>query len=179
MLLRAGKRYGSIALEADGKPLLTDVWTSVGGVAAVIAVALTGWLWLDPTIALVVAAQIIWSGVHLVRRSWLGLLDRALPPAEMDALRAVLARYGARDEVQFHAVLTRVAGLRRFVTMHVLVPGGWTVQRGHDLAERIEEDVRATLPNATVLTHLEAIEDPASFQDQGLDRVLPGTAPRP
>jgi cation diffusion facilitator family transporter len=179
VLLRAGRRYGSIALEADGKHLMTDVWTSVGVVLAVVAVALTGWLVLDPAIALVVAAQIVWSGVHLIRRSWLGLLDRALPPAEMDALRAVLGKHESRGDVQFHAVLTRVAGLRRFVTMHVLVPGEWTVQRGHDLAEQIEEDVRATLPNATVFTHLEAIEDPASFQDQGLDRVLPSAGPRP
>ncbi len=169
ILLAAGRRHHSIALEADGHHLMTDVWTSVGVVAAIGAVALTGWLRLDPVIAFAVAAQIVWSGVSLIRRSWIGLLDRALPDAEQQSLRAVLARH-ACAEVQFHAVRTRQGGARRFVAMHVLVPGEWTVARGHALLERIEEDVRAALPNATVFTHLEALEDPASFQDQELDR---------
>jgi cation diffusion facilitator family transporter len=169
ILLRAGKTYHSIALEADARHLLTDVWTTAGVLAAVGVVALTGWNVLDPVIALVVAAQIVWTGVQLLRRSAAGLLDTALVPEEQAALRAVLDRHQG-TELQFHAVRTRQAASRRFVSMHILVPGGWTVQSGHDLAERIELEVRAVIPNATVFTHLEAIEDPASFQDQELDR---------
>jgi len=169
VLLAAGRRHHSIALEADGRHLMTDVWTSAGVVLAVAGVALTGWLWLDPVIALVVAAQILWSGLALLRRSWFGLLDRSLPQPELDALRAVLDRHAAASEVRFHAVRTRQAGVRRFVTMHVLVPGAWSVRRGHDLLERIEDEIRETLPGASILTHLEAVEDPASFGDEGLD----------
>jgi cation diffusion facilitator family transporter len=172
VLLRAGKRYHSIALEADAHHLLTDVWTTAGVLAAVGLVAFTGWNILDPIIALVVAAQIVWTGVQLLRRSALGLLDTALAAEEQALLREVLARYEG-PELQFHAVRTRQAASRRFVSMHVLVPGGWTVRRGHDLAEKIESEVRAVIHNATVFTHLEAIEDPASFQDQELDRIPP------
>jgi cation diffusion facilitator family transporter len=177
-LIRVGRRRRSIALEADGHHLMTDVWTSAGVIAGIGAVAATGWGWLDPVVALAVAGQIVWSGFKLVRRSWLGILDPALPPPELEALAAVLARHASASEVQFHAVRTRQAGARRFVTMHVLVPGKWTVSRGHSLLERIEQDVREAIPAAVVVTHLEAIEDPSSFDDQDLDRVLPGT-PRP
>jgi cation diffusion facilitator family transporter len=169
VLLSAGKRYHSIALEADARHLLTDVWTTAGVLAAIGLVALTGWNILDPIIALVVAAQIVWTGVQLLRRSALGLLDTALAPQEQALLREVLSRHEG-PELQFHAVRTRQAASRRFVSMHILVPGGWSVRRGHELAEQIESEVRAVIHNATVFTHLEAIEDPASFQDQGLDR---------
>jgi cation diffusion facilitator family transporter len=179
VLIAAGRRHHSIALEADGHHLMTDVWTSAGVVVGIGAVAATGWTRLDPIIALAVAVQIVWSGVRLVRRSWLGLLDRALPEAELATLRGVLERHGAAEGIRFHAIWTRQAGARRFVSMHVLVPGAWTVARGHALLERIEADVSAALPNAHVFTHLEALEDPASFADQHLDRVLPGAPPRP
>lgn len=169
ILLAAGRRHHSIALEADGRHLMTDVWTSAGVVLAVGAVGLTGWLWLDPAIALLVAAQILWSGVDLLRRSWFGLLDRALPQPDQDLLRGVLDRHASASPVRFHAVRTRQAGARRFVTMHVLVPGAWSVRQGHDLLERIEEEIREALPGASVFTHLEAVEDPASFRDQDLD----------
>ena len=173
VLLAASKRHHSIALEADAHHLLTDVWTSAGVLAAIGLVAATGWIILDPIIALVVAAQIVWTGVRLLRRSALGLLDTALAPEEQAALRAVLARHEG-PELQFHAVRTRQAASRRFVSMHVLVPGTWSVRRGHELAEQIEAEVRGSLHNATVFTHLEALEDPASFQDQGLDRDAAG-----
>jgi cation diffusion facilitator family transporter len=169
VLLRAARRYDSIALEADGHHLMTDVWTSVGVLAGIGVVALTGWERLDPIVALVVAANIVWTGVKLIRRSAHGLLDASIPAEEQRALQEVLDRYAAR-QVRFHAVRTRQAAARRFITMHVLVPGEWTVRRGHDLLEEIERDVRSAVPNANVLTHLEAIEDPASFADQGLDR---------
>ena len=172
VLLRAARRHRSIALEADAQHLMTDVWTSAGVLVGVGLVALTGWERLDPLVALAVAAQIVWTGVKLVRRSATGLLDAALPPEDLASLRAVLDRH-AGPELQFHAVRTRQAGTRRFVSLHVLVPGAWTVRRGHDVVEQVEADVRAALPGANVLTHLEAIEDPASFEDQQLDRPSP------
>jgi cation diffusion facilitator family transporter len=175
VLLRAGKRHRSIALEADAHHLLTDVWTSVGVLLGIGLVALTGWQRLDPIVALAVAANIVWSGFQLVRRSALGLLDTALPAPEQEALRQVVERYTS-ESLQFHAIRTRQAASRRFISMHVLVPGDWTVRRGHDLLERIEQDIHAAIPQATVLTHLEAIEDPASWLDEGLDRTAPAEA---
>jgi cation diffusion facilitator family transporter len=172
VLLAAARRHHSIALEADAHHLMTDVWTSVGVVAGIATVAATGWQVLDPLIALAVAAQILRTGGKLVRRSLRGLLDPSLVAHEQEALRHVLARH-AGGEVQFHAVRTRQAGARRFVAMHVLVPGDWSVRRGHALCERVEADVAAEIPNATVFTHLEAVDDPTSFEDQGLDRSRP------
>jgi cation diffusion facilitator family transporter len=175
VLLRAGRKHHSIALEADAHHLLTDVWTSIGVLAAVGLVAVTGWLILDPVIALVVAAQIVWTGVSLLKRSALGLLDTALRAEEVAALKEVLARHEG-PEVRFHALRTRQAASRRFVSMHVLVPGAWTVARGHALLEAIEQEIRSTIPVVTVFTHLEAIEDPAAWNDEGLDRKPPDPA---
>jgi cation diffusion facilitator family transporter len=172
VLLKAGRKHHSIALEADAHHLLTDVWTSAGVLAAVGLVAFTGWLILDPLIALVVAAQIVWTGVSLLHRSALGLLDTALKAEELAVLKQVLARHEG-PEVRFHALRTRQAASRRFVSMHVLVPGGWTVARGHALLEAIELEIRTAIPAATVFTHLEAIEDPAAWNDEGLDRKAP------
>lgn len=169
VLVSAGKRLHSIALEADGRHLMTDVWTSAAVLAGIALVAATGWTWLDPAVALVVAANIVRTGARLLRRSALGLLDTAVAETERSALAAVLARH-AGASVKFHAIRTRQAGARRFVSFHVLVPGDWTVRRAHLLAEEIERDVRAAIPNATVETHLEPVEDALSFEDQGLDR---------
>lgn len=170
LLLHAARRHESITLEADAHHLLTDVWTSAGVIVGIGAVSLTGWTVLDPLVAIAVAVNIVRIGFGLVGRSALGLLDTALPVAEAAAVEAILARYRTDEGVEFHALRTRQAASRRFVTMHVLVPGDWTVHRGHLLLERLEADVRGTLANATVLTHLEPIEDPVSFDDQGLDR---------
>lgn len=169
LLLRAGRTHGSIALEADGHHLMTDVWTSVGVILGVGLAALTGWLWLDPVVALAVGVNILWTGWQLARRSAHGLMDGALPADQLDGLEAVLDGYRAQG-LAFHAVRTRQAGVRCFVSMHVLVPGAWTVQHGHDLLERIEADVRAAIPRSTVFTHLEPIEDPVSMADRFLDR---------
>jgi cation diffusion facilitator family transporter len=169
VLLAAGRLHRSIALEADARHLFTDVWTSAGVIAGVAAVGATGWLWLDPALALAVAANILWSGFRLVRRSALGLMDRALPEAERRAIDAVLEAYRAQG-LEFHALRTREAAGRSFVSMHVLVPGEWTVQRGHDAVEEIEARIRAAVPAATVFTHLEPREDPASYRDVRLDR---------
>jgi cation diffusion facilitator family transporter len=169
VLLRTGRREQSITLEANAHHLLTDVWTSVGVVVGVGATALTGWQPLDSIVALLVALNIVWTGTSIVRESVHGLMDRAVAPDEKKALLAVLDRY-RRDGVDFHALRTRQAGARRFVSVHVLVPGAWSVHDGHLLLERIEADVRTAIPNVSVLTHLESVEDPASWADVGLDR---------
>lgn len=167
-LFAASSRYKSIALEADAQHLMTDVWTSAGVVIGVAAVVLTGWLWLDPLIALAVAANIVWSGVKLVNRSLSGLLDRALPPHERQALQRILDRYRTQG-IDFHALRTRQAGARSFVSMHVLVPAQWSVAQGHDLAHQVEHDVREALPGVTVLTHIEPLGHPESYRDIDLD----------
>ena len=171
VLLQAGRRHHSITLEADSNHLMTDVWTSVGVVVGMGAVALTGWERLDPIVAMVVAANIIWSGIRLLQRSVLGLLDTALTAPDQALVIAILTRYCEEEGIQYHALRTREAGARRFVTMHILVPGAWSVAQGHRLLERIEAEVYEALPGANVLTHLEPLEDPVSFEDQALDRV--------
>lgn len=169
VLFRAGRRHNSITLEADAHHLLTDVWTSAGVLIGLGLVALTGSQWLDPVIAIAVAVNILWTGFRLMRRSTLGLLDRALPPADRERIRGVLARFEAQG-VGFHAVRTRQAAGRSFVSMHVLVPAEWTVQRGHDLLEDVECEVRAAIPGAVVDTHLEPLGDPRALEDVGLYR---------
>jgi cation diffusion facilitator family transporter len=169
ILLMASKREHSITLEANSQHLMTDVWTSVGVTIGVGAVMLTGWERLDPIIALIVAANIIWSGIHIVRKSVLGLMDTALPVDEQLIVQKVLDKH-MQKHVQYHALRTRQSGSRRFVSLHVLVPGNWTVQRGHQLLERIEADIRQVLPSVTVFTHLESLNDPASWEDIALDR---------
>ncbi len=176
ILKRAGKQYDSITLEADSQHLMTDVWTSVGVIAGLVVVVFTGWNWLDPIIAFAVAANILWTGYNLVRRSVLGLMDTALPSEEMEKINAVISQYKTQG-VQFHALRSRQAGARRFVSMHVLVPGDWTVQRGHQLLENIENDIRARLSNVTVFTHLESLSDPTSYDDTKLDRAAQNEPP--
>lgn len=173
VLLAAGRENRSITLEADAHHLMTDVWTSAGVIVGVGAVALTGWLWLDPLLALLVASNIVWTGWQLVRRSASGLMDEALPADQQAAVVAVLERHRAGG-IDFHALRTRQAGARCFVTVHILVPGVWSVQRAHDLAEEIEAEIRSCLPHASVLTHLEPLEDPVSAHDIELDRPPPG-----
>jgi cation diffusion facilitator family transporter len=167
VLLRASKRHNSITLEANAQHLMTDVWTSAGVIVGVGAVALTDWERLDPIVAFLVAGNIIWSGVRIVRKSVLGLMDTALPVEEQDRIRQVLGSH-IRSGVQCHALRTRQSGARRFVSFHVLVPGAWTVQRGHQLLENMEAGIRHALPNVTVLTHLEPLNDPASLEDTSL-----------
>lgn len=169
VLHRAGRKHNSITLEAGAQHLLTDVWTSVGVLVAVGLVNATGWLWLDPVVALTVAANILWTAIRIMRRSVGGLMDTALPASDVEAVKKILQNHST-DSVQFHALRTRQAGMRKFVSVHVLVPGGWTVQRGHELLEHIEADLRQALPAATVFTHLESLDDPASWEDQALER---------
>ena len=169
ILLRAGREHNSITLEADAKHLMTDVWTSAGVIGGIIAVTLTGWHILDPLIALSVAVNIVWSGYYLINRSTMGLMDSALPPEELAEVGRIFEKY-EQQGVQFHALRTRQAASRRFVSVHVLVPGFWTVDAGHDLLEHLEADIRAALPEVTITTHLEPLEDPTSQQDKELDR---------
>lgn len=169
ILLSAGKKYRSLTLEADAHHLLTDVWTSIGVILAVGAVSFTGWLWLDPVIALLVAANIVWTGYRLVSRAVHGLMDISLASDEHAAVVAVLERH-CTDGIDYHALRTRESGNRRFVEVHILVPGRWTIQKGHEYVERLEAEIRDVLPQSTVLTHLEPIEDPASLEDITLDR---------
>jgi len=169
ILLRGGNRLRSITLRADAHHLLTDVWTSGGVVIAVVLVALSGWLVLDPLVALLVAANIVWTAIRLLRDTANGVLDQALPAADQACIVSLLAPYSAQG-ITFHAVRTRIAGQRRFISLHILVPGDWTVHRGHELAEQIEQQIRDALPKSTIFTHLEPQEDAASYDDQGLER---------
>lgn len=166
VLLRAGRSHRSIALEADGRHLFTDVWTSAGVLVGVGLVSFTGWTVLDPLVALAVAANIVVAGVLLVRRSVEGLMDVGLGELDVATIDGALDRFRA-DGVVFHALRTRQAGQQRFVSLHVLVPGAWTVQRGHDLLEQIEASVRGALPGVVIDTHLEPVEDPVSWRDGG------------
>jgi cation diffusion facilitator family transporter len=169
VLRRAGRRARSIALEADAQHLLSDVATSAAVILGVAAVEITGWEALDAIVGLLVGINLGVAGIRLMRRSVLGLMDTALPASDMRAITGVLESYAERG-VRFHALRTRQAGARTFVSMHIQVPGGWTVQVGHELLEEIERDVRRALPGAHVFTHLEPAEDPVSWEDQSLDR---------
>lgn len=165
VLMRAGRKYRSPVLDADGRHLLTDVWTSVGVLIGVGAVQVTGWLRLDALVAMAVGLNIIVTGVNLLRESTGALMDKALPAEDHDAIVSVLKKFES-DNVKFHALQTRQAGRHRFVSMHVLVPAAWTIQQGHDLSEDLEGQIIDLLPDTTVHTHVEPIEDPRSWQDE-------------
>jgi cation diffusion facilitator family transporter len=170
ILLREGKNRSSITLEADAHHLMTDVWTSVGVIGGVAVAGFTGWRNLDPLVAMVVALNIIWTGFQLIRRSVAGLMDAALPVHEQDLIKEVIKKYSERG-VSFHALRTRQAAARRFVSVHMLVPGQWTVHDAHHIAEDFESDIRATLGGViTVFTHMEPVEDELSMEDISLDR---------
>ena len=172
VMLRAARDHRSITLEADARHLLTDVWTTAGVLIGVVLVSLTGWLRLDPIIAIAVAIQILWTGWHLMSRSFQGLMDRAIPDEDRARVVEVLEKLKA-DGGDYHALRTRVAGAKSFVDVHVLVPGRMSVQAGHDLAERLENEIQARLPHVEVLTHLEPLEDPKSWDDP--DKPLAGS----
>ena len=172
VLMRAARTHRSATLHANAHHLMTDVWTSVGVLVGVGAVAVTGWQRLDPIVAIAVAANIVWTGARIVHGSVSGLMDAALPGVELEQLRKLLDAY-AVEGVHYHALRTRQSGARRFVSVHVLVPGDWTVQQGHDTLERIEAEIRRALPPVTVFTHLEPLGDPAAMNDLDLHRDEP------
>jgi len=169
VLLRAARTHRSATLQASSHHLMTDVWTTAGVLVGVGLVAVTGWLVLDPLVAIFVAVNIVWTGSRILRDSVAGLMDAALPASELAVLRQLLDRY-AVEGVEYHALRTRRAGANRFVSVHVLVPPDWSVQQGHDLLERIEAEIRRALPPVSVLTHLEPIGDPAAMSDLDLHR---------
>ncbi len=176
VLAKVGKKHRSIALEADARHLMTDVWTSAVIIVAVGLVAATGWWWLDPLLGLLLAFHIIATGVKLIRESMEGLMDSSLQDEDQSAIRTALAKF-AVDGVQYHALRTRRAAALKFVSVHLLMPGEWSIAKGHDVTERIEEELRVTVPGLIVFTHMEPVEDPASWQDVALERKAP--APRP
>ncbi|MFQ5398599.1 MAG: cation diffusion facilitator family transporter [Anaerolineae bacterium] len=173
ILLQAGRRYNSVTLSADAHHLMTDVLTSAGVLVGIGAVAVTGWNILDPLIALVVAAQIIFAGVRLVRQSVRGLMDTALPKEELERVEAVLEAYHNRRHIHYHALRSRQSGAHRFVSVHVLVPGTWTVQEGHALLDDLERDICDILPDTSVFTHLEPLDDASSNADLRLGMIPP------
>jgi cation diffusion facilitator family transporter len=169
ILMRAGKRYNSITLEADSRHLMTDVWTTIGVLVGIGLVALTGYERLDPIVALIVAANIVFTGYKLLVRSGRGLMDVALPPEETNQVKAIIDSYQGQG-VRYHALRSRQSASRKFMVVHLLVPGNWTVFQGHQVAERIENEVLRAIPNSNIATHVEPVEDPVSLNDEALDR---------
>jgi cation diffusion facilitator family transporter len=169
ILFSAGKLNRSITLEADAHHLMTDVWTSVAVLGGVGAVWLTGWLWLDAVVAIGVALNITLTAYQLIRRSVEGLMDASLPEAEQKQIEVVLEQYRQKG-FQFHALLTRQGASRRFISLHVLVPGDMTVHDAHHIAEEIETNIRQAVPDSVVITHLEPLDDEISLDDIAIDR---------
>jgi len=170
LLIKIGKQNHSIVLEADGRHLLTDVWTSIGVVLGIVIVGFTGWMIFDPIIALIVALNIIWTGFQLIKRSALGLMDTASSPETCAKIENILNGYVEKQGIDYHALRTRQSGSKNFISVHILVPDDWTVQKGHDLTEEIEMEILKAIPESTVFTHLEPLEDPLSFADLELFR---------
>jgi cation diffusion facilitator family transporter len=165
LLENAGRVARSKALQGEAQHLMSDVWTSVAVLAGVGLVYLTDWPWLDPLIALAMSGFIVWVGAQLVRQSVAGLMDVSLDTDSQAKVEAVLERYEKSHGIAYHAVRSRVSGARTFLSLHVLVPGDWTVSRGHALMDEIESSISQALGGASVLTHLEPIEEAISFRD--------------
>lgn len=178
ILMKAGKKFNSITLEADSAHLMTDVWTSVGVILAVIVVSISKWTIIDPLMALAVAANIIWTGEHLVRRSVSGLMDAALPLNEQKEIEGVLEQYRQKG-IYFHALRTRQSASRRFISVHILVPGDMSVHDAHHIAEDLEYDLLNQFGEAVIFTHLEPVDDEISSDDIQLDRVMVVREPKP
>ncbi len=155
ILLRAGREHRSITLEADGKHLMADVWTSVGVLLGIAVVGATHIEWLDPMIALAVGVNIIFTGYGLVRRSVVGLLDATLPPAEVALIQQALGPLTDDPRVRVTDLRTRESGRQRFVQATLTVPGEWTVQRSHDLADQVEAEIGHVLPGTVTFVHVE------------------------
>ncbi|MDD3787713.1 MAG: cation diffusion facilitator family transporter [Petrimonas sp.] len=170
ILIRNGKKRKSLVLEADGRHLMTDVWTSVGVIVGILIVKLTGLVILDPIIAILVALNIIYTGYQLLSRSASGLMDASIPEEDLKKITAYLQSLKEKN-IEYHSLMTRQAGQRKFVSFHMLVPGSWSVQEGHNHADVIEETIEDMFNEPiTVTSHLEPVEDPASLNDIGIDR---------
>lgn len=169
VLLKTGRKHRSITLEADGHHLMTDVWTSFGVIIGVGLVALTNIQILDPIIAILVAINIIYTGIRIIKESTLGLMDTSILSADLKIIESVLNNY-CKNGISYHGLRTRQSASRRFMSVHILVPGNWSVRKGHDLMDEIERKICKEIPNITVITHLEPAEDPKSFTDISIDR---------
>lgn len=170
-LITNGRKRKSLVLEADGRHLMTDVWTSVGVIAGIVMVKFTGWLIIDPIIAILVALNIIYTGYKLISRSASGLMDSTIPAEDLEKVTIYLDSL-KENEIEYHSLLTRMAGQRKFISMHLLVPGEWSVKQGHDWADQVEETIIGLFDEpVTVSTHIEPVDDPASIKDIGIDRV--------
>jgi cation diffusion facilitator family transporter len=170
ILIKKGRRNNSITLEADGKHLLTDVYTSAGVFIGIGVVKLTGLIVLDGIVAIGVALNILWTGYQLMRHSAMGLLDSGIPEAERLKIIKTLESLKSLN-LEYHSLMTRQAGQRKFISIHILSPGKWTIQEGHDMLEKIEKSIRELFDvPVTVFTHLEPVEDPVSMHDIGIDR---------
>lgn len=170
ILINQGRKRHSIALEADGAHLMTDVITSGGVFLGLIIVSITKISTLDPIIAILVAVQIIVTGIKIINKSVSGFMDVAISPNELNVISDEFARHEKKG-IQFHGLRTRQSGTRRFISFHVLVPGNWTIKKGHSLVEEIEAHIRKHIAFTTITTHLEPIEDPVSWKDTNLDRT--------
>jgi len=164
ILLRAGKKYNSITLEADAHHLMTDVWTTAGVISGLLLVKITGWVILDPVIAILVAVNIIFTGVRLIKRSVSGLMDRALPENELKMVKSILNSYEGQC-ITYHSLYTRKAASKNFIFLHLLMPGNWHISRGHEITKEIEAEIEKTLPDSDVFIHIEPLNDPDSFDD--------------
>ena len=168
LLVRAGRRLRSIAVEADGRHLLTDVVTSAGVLVGIGLVAIFEWYVLDPIVAMAVGANILYTGYGLLRRSVTGLLDASIPADDMHTVEQLLDEFRRREPVDFHALRSRESGRQQFVYVHLLVPDGWTVKRGHDLAEELSTAIGGALRGARTFVHIEPIADPSSYDHDDL-----------
>lgn len=164
VLLKAGKKFRSITLEADAKHLMTDVWTTGGVLAGLFLVKITGWYFLDPVIAILVALNIVFTGVILIKRSVSGLMDEALPETELDKVKAILDRYKC-ERIIYHSLYTRRAASKNFIFLHLLMPGDWHISRGHQVTKRIETEIKAAIAESDVFIHIEPVNDPDAFDD--------------
>jgi len=168
-LIKNGKKRNSLALEADGHHLMTDVYTTVGVLIGLAIVYMTKLYILDPIIAIIVGLNIIFAGFSIIQKSFSGFMDSAIDRGYIKYINTVFEEYTIK-KIVFHGLRTRRSGSRNFITFHVLVPGIWTVQNAHSLVEEIEKKLRDTIPNSTIDTHIEPLEDPVSWADTELDR---------
>ncbi|WP_457571571.1 cation diffusion facilitator family transporter [Desulfovulcanus sp.] len=165
IMLKAARLFDSIALEADARHLMTDIWTSMGVTVGVgIIHFMPEWVVLDPIVAILVALNIMFTGYSLIKRSVLGLMDRALPEDELKIIDQTIRELAGKD-VDYHGLKTRKAGVRRFIDFHMLVSGNKSVKEAHDLCCKIEENIRKKLPNAYVNIHVEPKEDKSAWED--------------
>ncbi len=158
ILIRAGKNHHSLVLEADGHHLMTDVWTSVGVVIGVGLVNLTGWLRLDPLVAILVAVNIVWTGYGLIKRSVLGLMDTAVEPEIQNIAEEVLKKYVEKECIAYENFRSRQAGVKKYFYVDIQFPSGWTIYRVHSIADQIELEIQEQIPNSTVFSHLEPLD---------------------